>query len=325
MNRLRLSIAMTTYNGARFVQQQLESFAAQSRQPDELVVCDDQSTDETAQIVRRFAAGAGFPVRFVVNESNLGVGGNFERGIELATGDIIFLSDQDDVWHAAKLARFEEVFARHSAVGLVFADADVVDQELRPLGYTFWRRLGFSARQQASFEKGKGFEIFLRHCFVAGATLAFRASFKPLILPLSRKWLYDAWIAMVISAVAETRLVGEAMNQYRQHPTQVMGGAEKRGLWRTYVQARRAVDESFFLARAVESGELRERLLAAGGMSAQDRIVRMIEEKAALCRTRARMRRQPMLRIPLVLRELLAGRYHRYAHGLRTAALDLFV
>src|SRR3954470_17842517 len=92
------SVAMCTYNGARFLGEQLASVAAQTRPPDELVVCDDRSTDETASLVRDFAAAAPFRVRLHVNERNLGSTRNFERAVSLCEGDLIALSDQDDEW-----------------------------------------------------------------------------------------------------------------------------------------------------------------------------------------------------------------------------------
>src|SRR4051794_15860948 len=92
------SVAMCTYNGARFIGAQLASVAAQTRTPDELIVCDDRSTDETVAIVQKFADSAPFRVRLHVNEENLGSTKNFERAVSLCEGDLIALCDQDDVW-----------------------------------------------------------------------------------------------------------------------------------------------------------------------------------------------------------------------------------
>src|SRR5215207_2518174 len=100
---VRISIALCTYNGEQYLQQQLDSFVAQSRPPDELVVCDDRSTDRTVPIVEDFAKRAPFRVELVINETNLGSTRNFEKAIGLCTGDIIFLADQDDVWLPEKL------------------------------------------------------------------------------------------------------------------------------------------------------------------------------------------------------------------------------
>ena len=130
-----ISVALCTYNGARYLQQQLESIAGQTRRPDEVVVCDDGSGDSTMEFVRSFAKTATFHVRVYQNDRVLGVTKNFDQAIGYCTGDMIALSDQDDVWHPQKLVRMEQAFAASPRVGAVFWDAEVVDSELRPLGH----------------------------------------------------------------------------------------------------------------------------------------------------------------------------------------------
>jgi glycosyltransferase involved in cell wall biosynthesis len=98
------SIAMATYNGERHVGEQLQSLAKQTLLPSELVVCDDASTDSTAEIVGRFATTAPFPVRFIRNEQRLGYAGNFMKAAGLCASDYIAFCDQDDVWLPDKFA-----------------------------------------------------------------------------------------------------------------------------------------------------------------------------------------------------------------------------
>src|ERR1700674_5995011 len=98
---------MAVYNGERFIQEQLESYVRQTRVPDELVISDNCSTDNTVGLVHKFAAHAKFPVRLFINDCNLGVTKNFERAISECTGDIIFLSDCDDVWYPEKVSTME--------------------------------------------------------------------------------------------------------------------------------------------------------------------------------------------------------------------------
>ena len=96
---LRFSVALCTYDGARYLTDQLDSFISQVRRPDELIICDDASTDESLDIIMSFAMHAPFPVRIYRNEHNLGFIKNFEKAIQLCDGDIIALADQDDVWY----------------------------------------------------------------------------------------------------------------------------------------------------------------------------------------------------------------------------------
>ena len=114
--------------------EQLASIAAQTRQPDELVVCDDGSSDATPQIVEDFASLVAFPVRFFRNPKNLGSTKNFEQAIGLCTGDLIALCDQDDIWLPEKLARQAEMLERDASLGGVFSDAELVDDRSQPIG-----------------------------------------------------------------------------------------------------------------------------------------------------------------------------------------------
>jgi len=110
--RATVSVALCTYNGAAYLGEQLDSIVAQSRPPDELVVCDDGSTDGTVGLLQAFVPEAPFPVRLYRNERNRGFAKNFERAISLCTGDFIALSDQDDVWKPEKLARLATALAK---------------------------------------------------------------------------------------------------------------------------------------------------------------------------------------------------------------------
>src|SRR5881275_3323550 len=106
----RISIALCTFDGAEFLWEQLESFLAQTRQPDELIVNDDNSVDETLELVERFAQNVPFKVSLQVNENTLGSTANFQQAVERCSGDFIFLSDQDDVWLPEKIEKMLAAF-----------------------------------------------------------------------------------------------------------------------------------------------------------------------------------------------------------------------
>lgn len=315
---------MTTRNGEAFLLEQLESLAKQTRLPDELIVCDDDSGDGTVGVVEAFARTAPFAVKLLVNKPILGVHQNFARAMGLASGDLIFLSDQDDVWHADKLAKFAKAFA-DPRVGLVFGDARVVEQDLKPRDYTVWQTLHFNQALQERVKDGFGFEVLLRHCFVAGALLAVRASLRPVILPIPDDlWAYDAWIAIVAAAISRSAIVDEPVNDYRQHGSQQLGGVRK-GPWRRYVEAKRAVDHRYFLKIAEAHACLRDRLVARRAVEPGAPLLRQLDRKIQFARTRARMRQQPWLRWPLVGKEIVAGDYRHFGQAFRSVLIDLFV
>ena len=212
---------MCTYNGGLYLREQLDSIAAQTRPPDELVVCDDGSTDRTVAILDDFAAIAPFPVRVYVNRRNLGTPKNFERAIGLTSGEVIALADQDDVWYPHKLERLEKEFARSERIGLVFSDADVVDDRLRPVGYRLWEALRTVQRNRRLIVRGRLFEALIGDDIVFGCTAAFRADYKDLVLPID--WPHDCWTAFLIAAVADIARTDESLLAYRQHAANQSG------------------------------------------------------------------------------------------------------
>jgi glycosyltransferase involved in cell wall biosynthesis len=337
---LKLSVAMCTYNGARYVGEQLASMAAQTLAPGELVVCDDRSTDETADIVREFASRAPFPVRYHLNEENLGSTKNFERAVTLCEGEVIVLSDQDDVWVEGKLERMEAEFARSPRVGLVFTDAEVVDESLRPLGYTIWQSLGFDARKREAFGEGAAFESLLTQNVVTGAAMAFRSSFRGLVLPLHEtivrrygmpEWnlIHDGWIALLIAAAAEVVPVAEPLLKYRQHPRQQLGINAPRLPAEMPVAGWRARADTqykeYFVNELELLGTVRERLAERCGEFDCAATLAELEARMSHMRARASLPSNRLRRAPLVFREFLTMRYFRYSNGVSSAAKDILL
>src|SRR6188508_3093988 len=139
------SVAMCTCNGERFLAAQLDSIAAQTQPPTELIVCDDASTDRSVEILERFASQTSFPVRIVSNPSQIGVIGNFEQAILLCQGEIISLADQDDVWRADKLATTERALSAAPAAGAMFSNGDLIDASAHSIDRRLWDSVGFTA------------------------------------------------------------------------------------------------------------------------------------------------------------------------------------
>ncbi len=220
---MSISIAMCTYNGARYLRTQLESFAQQTMLPDELVVCDDGSTDLTLQILENFRSSAQFTVRIFRNKVTLGYTQNFEQAIMHCKGDLIALSDQDDIWYPQKLALLSMSFAQDASVGGVFSDGDLLNTDLRSTGETIWRSHRFTSKEQQSFITGSAADILFRRNIVTGMTMMFRSSLCDKFLPIPQSWVHDAWIAFML--VAHARLIpsNERLVGYRTHAIQQIG------------------------------------------------------------------------------------------------------
>ena len=323
MERPGLSIAMCTYNGARFLHEQLESIATQTRLPEELVVCDDGSTDGTVAITESFARRAPFVVRLEINGNNLGSTKNFEKAIGTCRGEIIALADQDDVWYPNKLELLESIFLARPSVGVVFSDADVVDQNHVPLGFRLWTSAGFSPARRKSILNGRGTQVLLNHNVVTGATMAFFSKFRDLVLPIPKIWVHDGWIALLISVFADVGLVHEPLIRYRKHPGQQIGPAAFT-LAERFARAKGTGAEEYCVL-AQQFASARDRLLTAGDDSRIQAVIPQFEMKIKHLRARAQMAGHGLSRLPWIFEELLSRRYHRYSEGWESAAKDLLL
>jgi len=320
---------MCTFNGADFLPAQLESIVAQSRQPDEIIVCDDGSTDGTQAILKNFAAEFHVPISVHLNEKNLGSVKNFEQAIHFCTGDVIALSDQDDVWRADKLELVETSFSKASSVGLVFSDAEIVDKDLKPLNRRMWDEVGFDAQKRKLVGQGRALEVLVTGWTVTGATMAFRSEFVKLSLPIPDNiaMIHDGWIALTIAAVADVFAIEEPLIKYRQHerqqigaPTRVQtttGPGGRPGLENAFRRRNSSAD----LYKILET--LEERLLAQGSSYDTRKALSFVGDYSFHLNVRANLPQKRLSRVPGILRELLTLRYHEYANGFKSAAKDL--
>ncbi len=319
----RISIALCTYNGAHFLAEQLDSYLAQTRPPDEVVVCDDGSSDATCAILDDFARRAPFDVQIVHNPTRLGSTKNFEKAIGICAGDFIATSNQDDVWMPAKLEACAAILEANPTCGLVFTDAEVVDDGLRPRGHTVWQAIAFGRTRQERMRRGQSFETLLRTWIVSGTTMMFRAAYRTQIMPIPEYWVHDGWIALMVSAVAPVELLAEKTVRYRQHGAQQIGG-RKLSLGELYQKARTLGPPYFSLAlRRFEAAQ--SRLHALAGELRSPSFLAMIDRKVehqrrrlaiAECRSRGK-------RALWAMDELLRGGYSRYSPGLTHFVKDV--
>ncbi|MDY9927603.1 glycosyltransferase family 2 protein [Methanosarcina sp.] len=324
-----ISIALCTYNGARYLEEQLESIANQTRLPDELVICDDQSQDNTLEIVKKFSSKVSFPVRIVLNEKNIGSSKNFEKAIGLCTGDIIFLSDQDDVWVSAKLEQMEKVFSTSPNVGAVFTDAEAVDEKLQPLGYGLWQSVGFTENYQKNFTEGKSLEVLLKHNVVTGATMAFRSEFKDLFFPISGIWVHDGWIALSIAFASNLVIIPEPLIKYRQHSMQQLGSSQPLNAYEKVNEKIRQLwdvkNSSYdFQPECDRYTVFYNHLVNSQFPSIKRDKIPLLKARIEHFCVRANLPLSRSKRIPIAVKELFKLSYHRYSYGIGSFCGDIF-
>lgn len=310
---MRISVALCTYNGEEYLGEQLESILQQTRKPDELVICDDRSSDSTWSILEEFAKQAPFKVRLVRNDSNLGSTENFAKAIGLCDGDIIFMSDQDDFWLPKKLATIMAVFQAQPDCQMVFSDSMVADEQLRPGGKTLWQMLDFSKEEHAEFLQNSGANVLMRRNVATGATMAVSRQGLRHVFPFSEAWVHDEWMAFLIAASGKVRLIDEPLIYYRQHRGQQIGCKEKS--W--YMRLRDGVSDGSIgrcRDRVTKWAELIARLEVMREDLLDKRLPELLADRVDHWRARLALPAGKAARFRQVCKEL--QRYKRYETGM---------
>lgn len=198
-----ISVCMATYNGEKYICEQVDSILAQLGGEDELIVSDDGSSDATLSILRSY----GDPrIRLSHNTLRHGVNGNFENALRQARGDYIFLADQDDVWLPGKVSACIEAL---QAADLVVHDCIVTDSELRTVHESFFALRG----SRPGFWRN-----WFRNSYV-GCCMAFRREILDRVLPIPARMsaLHDCWIGLLAEAAGRTEFLPFAGIRFRRH------------------------------------------------------------------------------------------------------------
>lgn len=223
---MKVSVALCSYNGEKFLAEQLKSIFQQSYAVDEIVICDDGSSDNTIKIINEFQSQHSGIIRLFINEKNLGGRKNFEKAFSLCTGDVIFFSDQDDVWEQDKVKIIVKFFRENSECWGVASDASLIDGNGKNFDSSFWKSINFEFEDTTRLVKN-GFCEYLLTCgnIVSGAMLAVRKEAKPYIYPfkfLTEMW-HDEWIVIVLSSMDKFALIKDKLIKYRIHKEQQIG------------------------------------------------------------------------------------------------------
>jgi glycosyltransferase involved in cell wall biosynthesis len=316
-NELRVSVAMCTYNGGRYLEEQLRSIAEQTLLPYELVVCDDRSTDDTIAILQKFEAKAPFNVRIVQNAAQMGSTRNFDQAIGMAQGEFIALCDQDDRWLPHKLQRLSECLMENPFLGGVFSDAELIDGDGRRVSKTLFGRHRFTSAKQHSFVSCPTATL-LKHDVVTGATLMFRSSIRRYCSPIPTTWVHDGWLAWMLALHSRLRLISEPLIEYRIHAGQQLGVGTSHAAQRGNRETRR----QFYARVARQFEDLLNRVLAEG-WSEHDALVAKIREKIAFLKSQSALSQELGMRTLQMLG--LLPKYLHYARGLASVRTDLLL
>lgn len=206
---MKLSVCLAAYNGELFISDQIASILAQLGDHDELLIGDDCSTDNTVKIILSFNDPR---IQIHTSTVNIGCVKNFERLIDLANGDVIFLSDQDDIWENNKVVSVKKILLEYPNVTIVHHALALMDD--KGVVYKKWRK---NLKEGCLSSK-----FFLLKQMVRGqmygCALAFRSSLKPYILPIPENaYAHDDWIALVSGVMGKIYSLNKPLIRYRQH------------------------------------------------------------------------------------------------------------
>jgi len=223
---MKISVALCTFNGDKFLQKQIDSILGQTLKVDEIIICDDCSTDNTITILENYKKNNPNIFKIYQNEINLKSNKNFEKAATLCTGDYIFFSDQDDIWETNKVEKISAVFNQNPEAEGVFSNATLIDDEGNIIfeNVSIWDSFLF---YESKMSKPINLFNFLiaNGNFLTGATLCIKKEVKDFCLPFitSDKFLHDEWLALLLSKRKTLYYTTDKLLFYRLHSNQQLG------------------------------------------------------------------------------------------------------
>jgi glycosyltransferase involved in cell wall biosynthesis len=238
---LTKEVLLCTFNGSRFVVEQLESILAQSEPVDRISIYDDCSSDDTVAVIERFVGR--IPPRWQaritinVNGANVGYATNFAQSIERSTGDVLFLCDQDDVWEIDKVEKLMSILRSDESVEMALSDGSLISEDGALLRGNVLAAHGIGNAAKRRLRE-RAFADLVRRNFVNGAAVAIRRRAALEALPVPGDMPHDYWLALWCALRGEIALVSQPLYRYRQHGGNAIGIGTRHplhalaGIWR---------------------------------------------------------------------------------------------
>ena len=228
-----VEVVMCTFNGERFVGEQMRSILTQAKLPARILVADDGSTDNTLNVVRhvyetRDTRAAAVQLVVSSNPQRLGPAASFSAALGRTTSPLVALADQDDIWDPARLLRTVELLDADPSLHLVGSDAQLMDADGRPLGRTLLESLNVTSDERAALGALGATAVFARRNLVAGMTMTMRRDLLDRALPVPPGWLHDHWLALYAASSGQFGFTSDRLVRYRMHDANVVGEGTRR-------------------------------------------------------------------------------------------------
>lgn len=210
-----ISVVITTYNGEQYIKEQINSIINQSFNDIEILILDDKSEDNTLEIIKNYEKRFSF-IKVIQNEKRLGVIKNFEKGIFLAKGDFIALSDQDDIWDKDKLLIQYNAIKNYKIPAMVHSDLSIINEQGEEIYDSFFKKKGYF------FPKKRAVDILISRSGVMGNTIMFNKELKNIILPFYDKIpMHDYYIGVIAELYGKRITLNQQLVRYRLHSSNI--------------------------------------------------------------------------------------------------------
>ncbi|MDC8106324.1 glycosyltransferase [Chryseobacterium sp. PTM-20240506] len=220
---MKVSVALCTYNGEKYLSTQLDSILHQTLIPDELIICDDGSTDRTIEILSTYEKKYPEIIKVFTNETNLGFIRNFEKAIYLCNNEIIIISDQDDVWEKNKIEETILFFQKNPDSDGVFHDLKLIDENSVQPSYLNWKNITHENIINDIREHKLFVSLVSKGSFILGCALAIRKNALEKYNIKDFPMAHDYFIVQILSIKNKLGFIPKALSSYRLHPGQVYG------------------------------------------------------------------------------------------------------
>ncbi|MBO7453027.1 MAG: glycosyltransferase family 2 protein [Clostridiales bacterium] len=307
---MKVSVVVCTYNGEKYISDQLKSIVAQTRKVDEIILCDDNSTDQTVDIADGILKESGIPYRFIVRNKNVGVVENFYSGIMEAQGDYIFTCDQDDIWELNKVEIFSKEAGRSSKL-LYFSNGYIVDSDGETVIGDLWKSYLFDFTNSSNMTK-----VLLNHCVVTGAAMMISKDIIHIAGRIPDGWLHDSWFAIIASLNDSIVPINNKTFRYRQHSNNVVGTRERnvkakiQSWLKNFQVLKRVRTKEYIRYKALNDVDSPKYNKEINGCIEFWHDLTMIENSGLL------------RSIKIVMRHQLNGDYKKYQYGFRSSFRD---
>ena len=308
-------------NMSKFNPEYMALRPSQTIPPKEIIISDDGSKDQTLEIVDNLLSHCSVKYRIVKNTGTHGVTKNFCNAISRCSENIIFTSDQDDVWVNNKAEIILKIFENNNKALLVFTNGELVDQNLKLLNCDMWKSVGIATEM---LEENKWFEYMLNRCFVTGAAMAFKRELFSENEKIPSSWLHDGWLAW--KAVARGGLVPcqDKLLLYRQHGDNVVGMSNVTSITRikSYLNNFKIIKETHII-RYNRYIELKDKMGYMFSEQQQEKLNACILFWKDLVESDKNLKR--LTRIKIIKKHVKNGDFENYFNGKKGAIREFFV